>query len=382
MDVRSEIHHEPDVHYHKSESFQTDQEKHFSGVGDVSVSYDEECIRSLVNNMYALSRLETLYVHFSCIDDVLRAAGKWCRKLKHLDITGSRQVSDRSVEDILKVLYLEELNVAGTSVSENGYTELIPGLSQNKTQRGMKQSHALTSFGCDCYSTCHLSFIVREFINLTEVNLIVRDCNVSVLRTLDSLRMLIIKCGGFSGVEELLLEKGEQLVDLKLDLDFNVSVDLTFVVEKCPNLKSLTVLGDTCVNYSVECKVYPTIKHLTLQTRNCSAAAHLLSQCHNLTVLELCAASRFFDYFMVSMFAKKPLTHLKELTVGSPTNNMTSETLGLITEHCTNLTVLKIFGPSKVKGVVYVTSIQAHGGHQIPVGSYQTLKSRFGFPCT
>lgn len=52
---------------------------------------------------------------------MLRAAGKWCRNLKRLDTIGSRKVTDNGVTDVLKFLYLEERNVAGTSLSENGY---------------------------------------------------------------------------------------------------------------------------------------------------------------------------------------------------------------------------------------------------------------------
>lgn len=132
-------------------------------------------------------------------------------------------------------------------MSENGYTELILGLSQNENQRGIKRSQALAIFGCDCYRTSLLIFIVRKFINLTECNTIVGHGNVTVFRTLDSARAQSIKCGVFPGVKDLLLGKGKQLVDVKLDLDFSVSVDLMFIVEKCPDVKSLTVLSDTCV---------------------------------------------------------------------------------------------------------------------------------------
>lgn len=70
------------------------------------------------------------------------AVGSTCRKLKVLDVAFSSRITNISIGAILKLVCLEELNILDTSISYEGYTKLINGLSRNTV------NESLLKFGC------------------------------------------------------------------------------------------------------------------------------------------------------------------------------------------------------------------------------------------
>jgi hypothetical protein len=87
-----------------------------------------------------------------------------------------------------------------------------------------------------------------------------------------------------------------------------------------------------------------SLQHLTLRTRDSPGATVLLSQCQNLTSLQLCVQQMFFFMFLNEVMMKNRLSSLQHLCVGSLNENVPPEAVAFLTQHCTNLTTCKVFG--------------------------------------
>jgi hypothetical protein len=103
------------------------------------------------------------------------------------------------------------------------------------------------------------------------------------------------------------------------------------------------IIKDRTYEYE-KCSAFPDLQHLILQTRNPSAAAFLLSQCHNLTTLELCTVQEFYERHMPCLLEKNSFEHLQSLSMGTLSGSMSPRVVGLISEHCAKLSEFKVFG--------------------------------------
>jgi hypothetical protein len=278
--------------------------------------------------------LEEFSFRIHCTDDVLNILCRSCRHLKCLDISGSHRVTDDCVNSIATLLCLDEVNLICTGISERGYLVLMNSLA--------RQPNYIKNFGCDCYSDTQLLTLVTNLINIREISL--RICGfhaaVCALKHLENLTVLRLKYCLFSDVVDLILKRGYQLTELELESSGNL--DLKFISENCRNLVRLVIKERMC-EYQ-KCSSFPKLQHLILQTRDPSAAELLLSQCHNLTTLELCTVPEFYDYHMCSVLKKNPFKHLQTLSMGTLSGSLSPSTVGLISEHCVKLSEFKVFG--------------------------------------
>jgi hypothetical protein len=278
--------------------------------------------------------LEQFSFRIHCTDDVLNILCWSCRHLKCLDISGSHRVTDDGVNSIARLLCLNELKLICTDISERGYLGLMNSLA--------RQPNYIKNFGCDCYSDTQLLTLVTDLINIREISL--RICgfsaDVCVLEHLENLTVLRLKYCLFSDVVDLILKRGYQLREL--DLESSGNLDLKFISENCHNLVRL-VIRERMYEYE-KCSSFPKLQYLMLQTRDPTAAEILLSQCHNLTTLELCTVREFYDHHMCSVLRKNPFEHLQTLSMGTLSGSLSPGTVGLISEHCVKLSEFKVFG--------------------------------------
>jgi hypothetical protein len=104
---------------------------------------DEHLEQLVVAALRSLVNLKTFRFPCNCTDNIVMSVGCSCRHLKCVDFCCSK-VTDMSVESILDLQYLLEVNLCRTSISEDGCTILLKRLSQNNM--------ALRSFGCSAMS--------------------------------------------------------------------------------------------------------------------------------------------------------------------------------------------------------------------------------------
>ncbi|KDR21533.1 hypothetical protein L798_01685 [Zootermopsis nevadensis] len=162
------------------------------------------------------------------------AVGSTCRKLKVLDVAFSSRITNISIGAILKLVCLEELNILDTSISYEGYTKLINGLSRNTV------NESLLKFGCSRLVTSHFHLLLNGFQNLVEIS-IKRCCCDSAVAGLQNLQTVRFTDFWFSDIQALIVIKGSQLLELQLK---NVGdINLKVIDENCLSLKHLPISG-------------------------------------------------------------------------------------------------------------------------------------------
>jgi hypothetical protein len=301
---------------------------------------NEAWLEDVKRYMHTFPYLEEFSFRINCTDDVLKILCRSCRYLKCLDVSGSHSVTDDSVHSFLGLTCLEELNLICTEISEKGHVDLINGLAQRAVY--VRQPHYMQNIGCDCYSDTQLRTLVTGLINVREVSLRMCDLSatVSTLKHLENLQVLRLKYCFFTDATDLLLTRGYQLLELELENSGNL--DVAVICENCPNLVKLVIMGRT---YEYEkCGSFPSLQHLILQTRDPSAVACLLSQCHSLTTLQLCTAQEFYERHMASVLKRNPLEHLQSLGMGTLSGCVSPGIVGIVSEHCVKLSEFKVFG--------------------------------------
>lgn len=305
-----------------------------------SCTENETWLGDVKRYMHAFPYLEKFSYRINCTDDILKILCRSSRYLKCLDVSGSHGVTDDSVQSFLGLVCLEELNLICTEVSEKGYVELINGLAQRAVC--IRQPRYIKNIGCDCYSDTQLRILVTGLVNVREVSLRMCDLSstVSTLKHLEYLRVLRLKYCFFSDVNDLLRTIGCQLLELELENSGNL--DVAVICENCPSLVKLVLMERTykCEN----CGSFPSLRHLVLQTREPSAVACLLSGCHSLTTLQLCTVQEFYEHHVASVLERNRLQRLQSLSIGTLSGCVSPGTIGILSEHCVNLSEFSVFG--------------------------------------
>ncbi|XP_069678390.1 uncharacterized protein [Periplaneta americana] len=177
----------------------------------------------------------------SCNDRVLKCLSS-CKELKVLDIRNSFLVTDTSIDSILKFQQLRELDVAYTSISEQGLTRILGVLAETEVfvheDCCTKSSDLLTGFCCTHITSTQLRLLAEHFPNLTSLSFFeITSVNLSPLTELKHLTNLGLNNLPFSLVKDLLQKIGSQLS--QLSLTYVHGTDLTFINENCPSLQCL-----------------------------------------------------------------------------------------------------------------------------------------------
>jgi len=82
----------------------------------------------LAINIHHLKRLVSFQYNYRCTDQVVQQLALHCRKLRKIDVSNSRAVTDGSVQHLLKLKDLIELDLTGTSVTKRKCGLLKSGL--------------------------------------------------------------------------------------------------------------------------------------------------------------------------------------------------------------------------------------------------------------
>lgn len=282
-----------------------------------------------------LAKLQKFVFHHYCTDETIRALCDSCSLLKCLDIYLSNNVTDASVQHIMKLKYLEELDVTETDISDEGRVRLLTGLSQNSAK-------PLMSYRTYSFTNPEISVLSNQFPDLREfsASLLREDLSIRDFRRFYNLEV----CHIYSYGEFLYSDVFEYIGSHLLELSFvGPSVNITDIIKNCPNLKSLVIKADHLRMDNAHLPGLFSLQHLTLRTRDSPGATVLLSQCQNLTSLQLCAQQMFF-MFLNEVMLKNRLASLQHLCVGSLNENVPPDAVAFLTQHCTNLMTCKVFG--------------------------------------
>ncbi|PSN32963.1 hypothetical protein C0J52_25374 [Blattella germanica] len=323
---------------------------------------------AITKQLHSMMNLQKFVFHHYCTDDTIRVLCDNCEHLRVLDIYLSNNVTDSSVKYILKLKCLEEVDVTETDISYEGRVALLTGLSRNSVK-------LLRSYRCYSVTSSELCVLSTEFPDLKEfsASLISSDLPIREFRKLRNLEVCDIYSYGEFLYCDMFKYIGRTLYKL---LFAGPSVNITEIIKSCPNLKSLTIKADHLRMSAEPLPELLSLQHLTLRTRDSAGATVLLSQCHNLTSLQLCAVQLFFFTYLDDVMMKNKLMCLQSLCIGSLNGNLPPEAVTLITQHCTQLGLCKVFGgqDAELRGLY-----QEYPGVQVDPELWVQLADNVGF---
>ena len=304
---------------------------------------DESFEPLITQGLCNMEHLEVFTLHYNCSDRIITTIGNTCKNLKSLDVAFSRFVSDLSIAHILKLLYLKEINVMDTSISNDGYVKLFTGFKSNKV------SDILWKLGCSKITSYHLNILLCDFSNLAEFSVkSFISSSAVVYGTYYPQVVRFFNCK-FLNIDTLLMEMGNNLIELELDKikDLNVKV----IGENCCNLKKLKICGYVrhVPQHETNNAVLPgyqSLEEISLTLyRDYPFIAYLISECVSLKKVDLFitdGSEHETDMTMKFILSKNPLQNLQEFSVRTHMAGfLTKKTILLFINQCPNIKVLR-----------------------------------------
>lgn len=323
--------------------------------------------KSIIQGVSAMQNLTSLCLCFDCTDHIISIVGQTCCKLQNLDVTSSRSVTDRSVGPLLNCPQLRQLLLYRTSVSIEGYTELLLGLRQLKDlgrcdelgiilenlkeRNSVSEPLGLEVFQSRDVTTTHLNLLVEMCPNVRHVSIFhdERVSDLTVLIYLNNLSELkLLACDFYTDqVKQMLEVRGEKLTWLHLEhveeIDLNA---LVYISQFCPHLKKLVLYNcDFLEHTSLSLKKLKVVPFQYLEQIICvvdCALVHLeflLSHCINIKCIQLGSSTGIGDETMAKVLAVNPMRKLEELKILF-SDNLSMQTVQFLMTRCDNLRVL------------------------------------------
>ena len=248
----------------------------------------------------------------------IETLSKLCKNLKILNVGDSLDVYEESVPYILKMECLEELDVHYTSISTEGFNDLLSGLVSTKHSDNKFASECLKKFVCNGLSEEQVFLISDKFPNLTSLSLLSLECDLAPLKVLKHLKCLYVNSPTYKFLKELFSSIGGQFVCLNLgrinDIDLK-HIASTCTAVSCLHLRSCPYIDSNITEKHlrelVSVPEFPQITNLELSFDNESGMfiQHMLSGFRNVRCLLLsnCSNNKVFDYLR----ERKYLKHLE-----------------------------------------------------------------------
>lgn len=320
----------------------------------------------VINSVCSMKNLVSFILCFDCTDNIIHAVGQNCPRLRKLDVTASRCVTNRSIPYLLKYDQLQELKLCQTSVTVSGYAELLIGCTtlvdigrcdefgevlefvNSKIDNLDSKTFNLKAFECYNVGLEHLYLIVDLCPKISSLSMLCdgRIDDLSILATLDELKELKLRCCDFyaNGIQTLLEIKGIEITNLHLEhVDRIDSNALVHISQSCPNLKSLVFYNcEFLDSASFNRNRFPVPPFMFLERLKCVAECpdshlqFLLSHCYNVKFIHLGSSTGIRDSTMEIVLSKNPMTKLEELKI-LHSSDLSMSTVYMLMRNCTNL---------------------------------------------
>ncbi|PSN55280.1 hypothetical protein C0J52_05828 [Blattella germanica] len=173
-------------------------------------------------------------------DERLEIVVDSCKELRILNVSNSPSISDKSVDNILKLNLLQALYIGRTSITIDGVEKLLLGLSGNETSRSTDLP--FTCFG-GLYDT-NIKTLVENLPNIIELTLFYEyDSALLHLTKLKYLQSMSLRTdhANTTPSAEFFHSLGKQLTCL--DIENFLMIDIKCIGENCHTLKCLHISG-------------------------------------------------------------------------------------------------------------------------------------------
>ncbi|KAJ9598322.1 hypothetical protein L9F63_011000 [Diploptera punctata] len=303
--------------------------------------------RDIIQGLSCLEHLFSFTMR-RCTDRIIVTLVTNCPKIEYLDICSSPDVTDASVDYILKLNQLKELLFYHTSITKKGLTKILKGIAHWNCNfaDGRVRQNGLTNFHAGRPSTEHMKLLVQVCPFLTSVRLSHIEGDMSILSVLNDLIEIEIIHGNFTynNIKGLLKLKGNNLRTLVLIK--MKEVDLNFICESCMGLKTLVLLrGRSSVSIEALKAMNPApLQHLEYLVLDSTCGIVfvelLLSFCVNIKRIQIGHTENIDDTMMERVFRCNPMISLEMIILISSTNALSMRTVRYLVNSCPNIYLL------------------------------------------
>jgi hypothetical protein len=211
----------------------------------------------LASSIHHLRLLVSFQYNYQCTDRVVEQLALHCTELKKIDVSGSRAVTNVSVQHILKLKNLEHADIMDTSITSEFYGLLLSELSRIANivwslpvcfvlnSVATENLHTITYVNGPVYDT---NILIRKCPNIRILILHSVFYDLSSLTALNGLVDVRIEQGDYEGsnMDVLLTGIGHRLDQLHLRDVHNVH--MTDIITLCSSLKVLFLYSCTYVS--------------------------------------------------------------------------------------------------------------------------------------
>lgn len=298
---------------------------------------------SIMQSLKQLHNLKYLIINYDCTDNILRCIAKNCTKIRKLDVSCSKCITNESINILSKLRELISIQLYHTFVTWEGYVNLLINCHNlEDIGRCDEIGKVLEFIHINCPEACplNLKVYVSRYATSYHLQLAVEMCplissmtvfhntlqsDVMVLIGLKDLCDLkLLSCDFYADqIKQVLQVKGCNLLRLHLEhvdqIDLNA---LMYISQMCPLLETLTFYNCTLIQHtslytkSLEILPFRNLKKLTcVSTFSDEQLLFLLTNCLNVEFIQIGTAVQLTDEFMLSILIKNPLIYLKELRI-------------------------------------------------------------------
>ena len=308
-------------------------------------------VERLENGCCSLINLVSFSMRCHCTDKILQVMA-YCTRLKYLDVMSSVEVTDICVTSVLQMKNLKVINMWSTSLTADGYTELLIGLPHlsklawfdlnGQALASMKTSPlSLQNYEASRVSEDQLFIMVQMCPNLTQVSFHKVEADLSVLGALKHLREIkITHCNAVnSNLKGLLVIAGCNITSLELhELE---DVDLLMIGVLCANLKRMCLICEFQSSDSSFLGIKaPLFKELEDLRFGSKYSESLFFNCTNIRKLEISRCDNLNDDVFAELLRRNPLKQLQILSI-CHSGQLSMNTVYLLLDSCNKLRVLE-----------------------------------------
>ncbi|PSN55281.1 hypothetical protein C0J52_05829 [Blattella germanica] len=292
---------------------------------------------------YYPKQLQELTIYGYLNDERLETVVESCQQLKLLNISDSQNITDTSINIILKLKLLQALYVSGTHLTEDGIDRLLLGLSENEANRSSEKS--FKCFGG--LNDTNIGTLTETLPNVVQISLY-SSSDHSLLLNLTKLNNLkSLSIGPIIPGAEVLTCLGKQLTCLHLE-NFE-TLDLITIGENCDSLKCFHISGDCAFESeeelseeefsSIRLPGFLSIECLCLDIpKDHDGTILLLARCPNVKKLYLSLYEIFFETVIEAVSEHNKLEYLETLYV-TPFGDITEKEANVLATTFKNLRV-------------------------------------------
>lgn len=351
----------------------------------------DEMEPTITAGLTKMRNLRLLCVNYDCTDTILLTLIDSCPRLHTLDLTSSKMVNNNSINILMHIKTLRNVQLHRTSVTIEGYVKLLLGLPEledigryDEIGRCLeyivdnysdKKQFGLRKFSSRYVTTRFLQIIAEYCPQMRHVSIFFNGllCDLSALIGINRLAELhLLSCDFFSDqIRDVLAVKGCNITYLHLEhvdqIDMNA---LMYISQFCPDLKVLTIYNCELIESTslyMHKPVIPPFMNLEKMTvvAQCDwrHLEFLWSTCYRIRSIKCGMLVPTTDHIFERILARNPMEHLEELSIVK-SDGLTIAMAYKLVEICPKLLVLNELdgwsGVSEVDLEIFKTFIKTN----------------------